>query len=121
MQGILGVRSCIRAGYYRSGLVPVWQKPLRWVGSSYRDPIAMPPAVRRVFGFALSAVEEGETPASAKPFKQTGAGIMELVEDHDRNTYRAVYSVKLPDAVYVLHCFQKSRNQESPHPSQTSS
>jgi len=32
---------------------------------------------------------------------------MELVEDFDRNTYRAVYVAKLPDAVYVLHCFQK--------------
>lgn len=32
---------------------------------------------------------------------------MELVEDHDRSTYRAAYVARLPDAVYVLHCFQK--------------
>ncbi len=82
-------------------------KPLRWVGSSHRDLVAMPKSVRRVFGYALSKVEEGETPASAKPFAHTGASVMELVEDHDRSTYRAVYTAKLPDAVYVLHCFQK--------------
>ena len=82
-------------------------KPLRWVGSSYRDLVAMPKAVRRTFGYALSQVEEGLTPASAKPLAYTGAGVMELVEDFDRNTYRAVYTAKLPDAVYVLHCFQK--------------
>lgn len=67
----------------------------------------MPRAVQRVFGYALSQVEDGETPASAKPFTQTGAGVMEFAEDFDRNTYRAVYTAKLPDGVYVLHCFQK--------------
>ncbi len=82
-------------------------KPLRWVGSSHRDLVAMPKPVQRVFGYALSKVEEGETPTSAKPLAHTSAGVMELVEDHDRNTYRAVYTAKLADAVYVLHCFQK--------------
>lgn len=67
----------------------------------------MPRPVQRVFGYALSQVEEGQTPSSAKPLSRTAAGVMELVEDHDRNTYRAVYTAKFPDAVYVLHCFQK--------------
>lgn len=82
-------------------------KPLRWVGSSYRALVAMPKAVQRVFGYALSQVEDGATPASAKPFTHGGIAVMELVEDFDRNTYRAVYTAKLRDAVYVLHCFQK--------------
>jgi phage-related protein len=82
-------------------------KPLLWVGSSYRDLVAMPRSVQRVFGYALSQVEEGQTPASSKPLSLIAAGVMELVEDHDRNTYRAVYTAKFPDAVYVLHCFQK--------------
>src|ERR1700756_108624 len=82
-------------------------KPLRWIGSSYRDLVAMPRVVHRVFGYALSQIEDGHTPPSAKPLTHTAAGIMELVEDHDRNTYRAVYTARFPDAVYVLHCFQK--------------
>lgn len=82
-------------------------KPLRWVGSSYRDLVAMPKPVQRVFGYALSQVEEGLTPQRAKPLADVGGGVMELVEDFDRNTYRAVYVAKLPDAVYVLHAFQK--------------
>lgn len=67
----------------------------------------MPKSVQRVFGYALSQVEEGLTPADAKPLTHVGSGVMELVEDFDRNTYRAVYTAKLPDAVYVLHAFQK--------------
>ncbi len=82
-------------------------KRLKWVGSSYRDLVAMPKPVQRVFGYALSQVEEGLTPADAKPLTNVGGGVTELVEDFNRNTYRAVYTAKLPDAVYVLHVFQK--------------
>jgi len=82
-------------------------KPLRWVGSSYRDLVAMPKPVQRVFGYALSQVEDRLTPPEAKPLTDVGSGVMELAEDFDRNTYRAVYVAKLPDAVYVLHAFQK--------------
>ena len=82
-------------------------KPLRWVASARRDLVAMPKPVRRTFGYALSQVEEGDTPPQAKALANVGSGVMELVEDFDRSTYRAVYVAKLPDAVYVLHCFQK--------------
>ena len=36
-----------------------------------------------------------------------GAGVLEVVEDHVGGTYRAVYTVKFAEAVFVLHCFQK--------------
>lgn len=83
------------------------RKPLRWIGSSYDDLVAMPKPVQRVFGYALSQVEDGQTPVMAKPLTGTGGGVMELAEDFDRGTYRAVYTAKLHDAIYVLHCFQK--------------
>jgi phage-related protein len=67
----------------------------------------MPKPVQRVFGYALSQVEEGLTPADVKPLTNVGSGVMELMEDFDRSTYRAIYTAKLPDAVYVLHAFQK--------------
>ena len=45
---------------------------------------------------------------NAKPLKGFGgASVLEIVEDNDGDTYRAVYTVKFPLAVYVLHVFQK--------------
>jgi phage-related protein len=59
-------------------------------------------------GYALRFVQAGAKPDAAKPLKGfKGAGILEIVEDHDGDTYRAVYTVRLAGVVYVLHCFQK--------------
>ncbi len=58
-------------------------------------------------GVALFVVQVGGTPESAKPWKGLGPGVYELVEDHRSDTFRAVYTVRLGDAVYVLHAFQK--------------
>lgn len=45
---------------------------------------------------------------NAKPLKGFGgAGVVELVEDHDGDAYRAVYTVRFAGAIYVLHAFQK--------------
>ena len=83
-------------------------KQLVWVGSSRRDLRAFPPAVRRTFGVALFAAQLGETPPEAKPLKGFGgAGVLELIEDHRGNTYRAVYTVHFATRIYVLHAFQK--------------
>jgi phage-related protein len=83
-------------------------KPLVWIGSSKRDLKAFPRAVQRDLGQALEIAQFGRTPVQAKPLKGfKGAGVLELVEDHDSDTYRAVYTAKLADRVYVLHAFQK--------------
>jgi phage-related protein len=87
-------------------------KPIVWIGSSLKDLLAMPSEVRRHIGFALRAVQAGEKPAAAKPLKGFGgAGVLEIVDDHDGDTYRTVYTVKIAKAVYVLHCFKKKSNQ----------
>ena len=77
------------------------------MASSRKDLAAMPVAVKRDFGGALHAVQDGRTPEGAKSLKGKARGAMQLSEDHDGETYRAVYTVELEDAVYVLHCFQK--------------
>lgn len=77
------------------------------MGSSRGDLTAMPDAVRKDFGGALHAVQEGRSPEQAKPLKGKIKGATQLSEDHDGDTYRAVYTVELEDVVYVLHCFQK--------------
>jgi len=88
--------------------VPNPIKPLQWVGSSKKDLLAMPNDVLDVFGFALHLAQTGKKHDQAKPLKGFGgAGVLEVVEDYRGDTYRAVYTVKIADAVYVLHCFQK--------------
>jgi phage-related protein len=64
--------------------------------------------VQDTFGTLLLDAQHGETPLSAKPLKGFGgAGVLEIVEDYERDTYRAVYTVNFPRAVYVLHVFKK--------------
>ena len=84
------------------------EKPLQWIGSSYKDLMALPPDVRRFFGFALSLAQAGDRHDAAKVLKGfSGAGVLEVVENDSAGTYRAVYTVKFEEAVFVLHCFQK--------------
>ncbi len=84
------------------------EKPLEWIGSSYKDLMALPADVRRLFGYALSLAQAGDQHDSAKVLKGFGgAGVLEAVEDDAGGTYRAVYTVKFKEAVFVLHCFQK--------------
>ena len=83
-------------------------KPLVWVATSRDDLEDFPDEVRRGMGYALYLAQVGEKHADAKPLKGFGsAGVLEAVEDFDGNAYRAVYTVKLAGAVYVLHAFQK--------------
>lgn len=87
-------------------------KPLFWISSSRKDLQAFPREVQRVAGRALLDAQFGGKAASAKPLKGFGgAGVLEVVEDYDGNTYRAVYTVRFAGAVYVLHAFQKKSRQ----------
>jgi len=84
------------------------EKPLVWIASSYKDLMALPPDVRRRFGYALSLAQMGDQDDSAKVLKGFGgAGVLEVVEDDAGGTYRAVYTVRFAEAVFALHCFQK--------------
>ena len=66
-------------------------KPLYWVGSSKRDLLSLPEPVVDLFGFALCLAQDGRKHEQAKPLRGFGsAGVLEVVEDWDRSTYRAV-------------------------------
>jgi phage-related protein len=83
-------------------------KPLYWMGSTLKDLRDSPEDVRDGIGYALELVQKGEKPANAKPLKGFGgASVLEIVEDFSGATWRAVYTVAVADAVYVLHFFQK--------------
>lgn len=87
-------------------LVP-GEKPLAWVGSSKRDFLEFPVAVKDEMGNALGVAQFGGKHPKAKPWKGIGPGVLEVVEDHEGNAYRAVYTVRFSEIVYVLHAFQK--------------
>lgn len=92
-------------------------KPLGWIGSSKKDLMALPLEVRKFFGHALDFAQRGDRHDAAKVLKGFGgAGVLELVEDDQDGTYRAVYTVKFAEAVFVLHCFNKKsrRGIETP-------
>lgn len=83
-------------------------KPVLWVARSREDLREIPADARRNIGYALHFAQMGDKHPSAKPLKGFGgAGVLEIVEDYDGSTYRAVYTVKFSDVVYVLHVFQK--------------
>jgi phage-related protein len=83
-------------------------KPLEWVGRSLDELMELPIPVRRTMGFALRFAQAGVIAEHVKPLRGfKSAGVLEVVENYDGNTYRAVYTVKLSGVVYVLHCFQK--------------
>jgi len=83
------------------------ERPLFWIGSSKSDLLEFPEAVKDELGVALSVAQFGGKHPKAKPWKGEGSGVLEVVEDHDGNAYRVVYTVRFKDAVYVLHAFQK--------------
>lgn len=83
-------------------------KPLRWLGGSREDLREFPREIRREIGFALHFAQAGDKHPSAKPLRGFGgAGVLEVVADFRGDAFRAVYTVRFADAVYVLHVFQK--------------
>jgi phage-related protein len=84
-------------------------KSLVWRGTSKGDFMAFPRATQREMGYALFLAQMGERhPTMAKTLKGFGGGaVIEIRESHDGNAYRAVYTVRYANAIYVLHAFQK--------------
>lgn len=84
------------------------RRALYFVGDSLEVLKALPRSVQHGIGTALRLAQEGSKDPSAKPLNGFGgASVLEVVEDFDGNTYRAVYTVRLRSGIYVLHCFQK--------------
>lgn len=84
------------------------RKPLIFVGATLRELQRFPASVQRVFGYALHVAQLGGRHPDAKPLKGFGgAGVLEVMEDQEGDTYRVVYTVKLEERVYALHAFQK--------------
>ena len=94
-------------------------KPVKWISSSRDDLRKFPEEVQQMMGFALYRAQLGKKHPDAKPLKGfKGSGVIEIVEDFDGDTYRAVYTVKFEGIVYVLHAFQKKSKRGIATPKQ---
>ena len=88
---------------------------IRWIGTSLRVLRSFPRAVRIDIGHALFIAQEGGIDPAAKPLKGFGgASVLEIVAAHHGNAWRAVYTVRFEDAIYVLHVFQKKSTKGTP-------
>jgi phage-related protein len=87
------------------------------MASSKRDYQGFPARVQDTLGFELFLAQTGQHPPSAKPLRGLGGSTVELIEDFDRDTYRAVYTVRFGEVVYVLHAFKKKSKQGVKTPS----
>jgi phage-related protein len=98
---------------------PQHEKPLFWMGGSLDDLKSCPDEVQDAVGFALDWAQRGGKSPDAKPLQGFGgAGVLEIVDDYDGDTYRAVYTVRFAGAVYVLHVFQKKSRKGAATPKQ---
>ncbi len=87
---------------------PLELKLVIWVGASLRDLKALPGAVQTGIGRSLKQAQQGDKPAAAKPLSGFGgATVVEIKDNYDGDTFRAVYTVRFAERLYVLHVFQK--------------
>ena len=94
-------------------------RPCIFIGSSRDDLKGFPASVRGEIGHALHEAQLGGEAVSAKALKGFGGrGVLEIVEDFDGDTYRAVYTVRFAGVIYVLHAFQKKSKRGIATPKQ---
>jgi phage-related protein len=77
------------------------------MGSSHDDLKAFPDEARRDAGFNLDFVQRGLDPSNWKPMKTVGPGVKQMRVRDATGAYRVIYLATRPEAIYVLHCFQK--------------
>jgi phage-related protein len=93
------------------------EREIDWRGSSYKDLCDMPDRVRQTFGFALGLAQNNLPYEDAKTLSGFKPALVEILEDDDGDTYRAVYTAHFADVVYVLHCFKKKSTKGRSLPS----
>jgi phage-related protein len=86
-------------------------RPVRFMGDSREVLRELSDQVKSEIGFALERVQQGKMPVNAKPLKGIAPGVLEIMSDFKGGTFRAVYTVRFPRAIYVLHVFQKKSNR----------
>ena len=86
-------------------------KPVAFLGDSLDEVLGFPQGARREVGFQIDRVQRGLAPDDWKPMKTVGPGVREIRVRDDAGAFRVIYVATLPEAVYVLHAFQKKTEQ----------
>ena len=89
------------------------EKPIYWVGTSFKDLLAFPDEAKREAGYQLHRVQNGLDPENWKSFQTVGPGVKEIRISIDKTIFRIMYVVKFEDKIYVLHAFQKKTQKTS--------
>ena len=87
-------------------------KELIWEGSSLNDLKKFPKIACRKAGYELHHTQNGENPSNWKPMTSIGSGIKEI-RIHVGDQYRIIYVASFPEAIHVLHAFQKKEEKTS--------
>ena len=82
-------------------------KDVKWIGDSHEQVRSFPKPARQIVGDALQFAQLEKKHQKARPLRGVGSGVFEIAARYDTNTYRAVYTVKIGESIYVLHAFQK--------------
>ena len=85
-------------------------KPIKWLGSAYKDLLAFSKAAKSDVGYQLDKVQRGEAPSDWKPMHNIGMNVKEI-RIYAKNQYRVIYVANYADYIYVLHCFVKKTQQ----------
>jgi phage-related protein len=117
VQGLVNLTQYAQKGIIELMSPPL--KPVEWISSARDDLREFPEEVQQMMGFALYRAQLGKKHPDAKPLKGfKGSDVLEIVENFDGETYRAVYTVKFEGIVYVLHAFQKKSKRGIATPKQ---
>ena len=89
-------------------------RPLVWVGASLEEVRRFPASARRTAGHQLHRIQAGAEPADWKPMPAVGPGVREVrIRAETGQAFRVLYLATLPEAVYVLHAFEKRSRRTS--------
>ena len=115
---VFGVPLTTNIGIAYNLCISADEKPIAWIGSSYRDILAFPASARREVGHNLGLAQNEMMPQDFKPMEQVGPGTFEIrvrSEEGGQVIHRVFYVARFPEAVYVLHAFQKNSQRTSRH------
>jgi len=82
-------------------------KPVTFHGDSLDQIREFSLEARREAGHELYQVQAGANPTDWKPMSTIGIGVQEMRIRDETGAYRIIYLANLPEAVHVLHAFEK--------------
>lgn len=90
-------------------------KPIIFVGDSLKRLREFPENAKQDAGYQLYQIQNGYVASDSKAMPTVGSGVEELRIWDNSGTFRIIYTVRIKEALYVLHAFQKKSQATSKH------